>query len=207
MSRNKNKKHRNKSENMKKKITVLLLILAIMAAIPLFFGKNNIKIDTKTIFKSKTPGKIELISSAAAYHFRESYSGETLKAIILILNSNNKAGKLDKKQTLSKSEFLNKYKNGKDYYSKIENTVKKLSDKYITYKNKAVYIPCHSLSKGYTEKNKKYPYLKSCACPWDVTQKGYNEKSDSIGISLNSLDALCKNGLNAEKALEHFLEK
>ena len=191
---------------MKKKITGLLVILAIMAAIPLIFSKNNIKIDTKTIFQNKASKKIELISSAAAYHFRENYTNETMKSIILILNSNYKLGKLDKKETLSKSEFFKKFKNGKIYYSKIENNAKRLSDKYITYKNKAIYIPCHFLSKGYTEKSKKFPYLKSCACPWDVQEKGYNKKAESVGISLNSLNALCKNGESCEKALEHFLD-
>lgn len=191
---------------MKKKITGLLLILAIMAAIPLVFSKNKIKIDTESIFQSKHSEKIELISSAAAYYFRESYSDETLKALVLILNSNYKTGKLSKNERLSKRDFLRKYKKGRDYYSKIENTVKKLSDRYITYKNKAVYIPCFNLSKGYTEKSKEYPYLKSRACPWDVQAKGFNKKSESIGISLNSLNALCKNGESCEKALEHFLD-
>lgn len=191
---------------MKKKITGLLLILAIMAAIPLVFSKNNIKIDTKKIFQNKTSKKNELISSAAAYYFRESYSDETLNALILILNSNYKGGKLSKNERISKKDFLKKYKNGSIYYSKIENKVKKLSDRYITYKNKAVYIPLFNLSKGYTEKIKKYPYLKTCACPWDVQAKGFNKKSESIGISLNSLNALCKNGESCEKALEHFLD-
>lgn len=192
---------------MKKKITGLLLILAIMAAIPLVFSKNKIKIDTKSIFQSKYSEKIELISSAAAYYFRESYSDETLKALVLILNSNYKTGKLSKNERLSKRDFLRKYKKGRDYYSKIENTAKNLSDRYITYKNKAVYIPCFNLSKGYTEKSKNYPYLKSRACPWDVIEKGYNKKAVSVGISLNSLDRLCENGMNYNTALEYFLSE
>ena len=192
---------------MKKKITGLLLILAIMAAIPLIFGKNKIKVDTKNIFQSKSSKKTELISSAAAYYFRDSYSDETLKALILILNSNYKTGKLSNKDRISKNDFIKKYKNGKVYYSKIENTAKKLSDRYITYKNKAVYIPCFNLSKGYTEINNKFPYLKSRACPWDVIEKGYNKKASSVGISLNSLDRLCKNGMSGKNALGQFISE
>ena len=88
---------------MKKKITGLLVILAIMAVIPLVFSKNKIQFDAESVFQNPNSGKTALITSAAAFHFRENYSDETMKALILILNSNYKAGKLNKKET----RFLN----------------------------------------------------------------------------------------------------
>ena len=83
---------------------------------------------------------------------------------------------------MSKADFIKKYKDGEKYYSNIEKSVKELSDNYITYKNKPVYVPCFKTSKGYTEKDKEYPYLKAAACPWDRLKKdskNWKTRSDS----------------------------
>ncbi len=187
---------------MKKKITALLVILAIMAAVPLIFNVNSL---SESLKSRENMSKNEIITSAAAYHFRKHYSKNTLKAIIIILNTNYKANKLNKKEFLSKEEFIKKYKKGESYYSEIENLAKENGDNYITYKGKPVHIPYFKLSKGFTEKDKKYPYLKGCACPWDKFKKDFKNSENTVGISINSLNKLCRKGLSCENALKHFL--
>lgn len=206
MSRNNNKKHKDVSENMKKKIAGLLVILATMAAIPLVLNNRNIVINPNLIKNEEKMTKNEIITSIAASNFRKHYNKETLKALVLILNTNYKAGKINKNEIISKSEFLKKYKNGKDYYSNIENTVKNMKDEYITYRNKAVYIPYFKVSKGYTSESKKYPYLKATACPWDIIKKDYKQSKSKVGISVNSLDKICSLGANYKNAVKRFLK-
>lgn len=192
---------------MKKKILGLLLILAIMASIPLVF--NNKKIDLNTFLKNnpRKNTKTETITNIAANNFRKHYNDETLKALILILNTNYRLNKTDKKDSISKEAFIKKYKNGKDYYSKIEKTAKNMKDEFITYHSKPVYIPYFKISKGYTETSKKYPYLKASACPWDKIKKDYNNSKNTIGISINSLDKICSLGTNYKDAVKRFLNK
>ncbi len=206
MSRNITKKHKEVSENMKKKIIGLLLILAIMASIPLVF--NNKKLDFKPFFKNKSahPTKSAVITGIAANNFRKRYSGETLKAIILILNTNYRLNKADKKDYITKSDFIKKYKKGKEYYSKIEKTVNNMKDEFITYHSKPVYIPYFKTSKGYTEKSKKYPYLNAVGCPWDKLKKDYKSSNNSLGVSINSLDKICSLGVNYKDAVKRFLK-
>lgn len=187
---------------MKKKITALLLILAIMAALPLVLNLNNITINAK---KDKNLSRNEIITGIAAYNFRKHYNKETLKAIILILNTNYTTKKFNKNEIMSKTDFTAKFKKGEEYYSNIEKTVKEMENEYITYNNKAVYIPYFKVSKGYTENSKKYPYLKACGCPWDTYKKDFKNSDNTVGISINSLDKLCGKGLSYKKAVEYFL--
>lgn len=190
---------------MKKKIIGLLVILAIMAAVPLIF--NNYKsADSAKPAKNNTLSKEEsVITNAAAYIFRKHYSDETMKAAIIILNTNYKVNKIKKDECISRADFIKKYKDGEKYYSNLEKYTNELKDDYITYKNKPVYIPCFKVSKGYTEKDKKYPYLKAAACPWDRLKKESKNSENAVGISINTVDKLCKNGLNYKQAVEYFL--
>ena len=190
---------------MRRKLIGLLLILAIMASVPIINSGYKIKKDTKTLLSSHKLTKEEIITGIAANNFCKHYENETIKALILILNTNYKANKIDKKDILSKDDFIRKYKKGQEYYSNIENTVKEMSDQYITYKNKAVYIPYFKISKGCTEKDKKYPYLKSSACPWDCLKKDFKPESKSVGVSINSLNEICKRKADYKKALAYFV--
>lgn len=190
---------------MKKKIIGLLVILAIMAAVPLIF--NNYKCaDSAKPAKNNTLSKEEsVITNAAAYIFRKHYSGETMKAAIIILNTNYKVNRIKKDECISRADFIKKYKDGEKYYSNLEKYTNELKDDYITYKNKPVYIPCFKVSKGYTEKDKKYPYLIAAACPWDRLKKESKNSENAVGISINTVDKLCKNGFNYKQAIEYFL--
>ncbi len=188
---------------MKKKITALLVILAIMAAVPLFSNLKSIKFPEE---KPKNLTQAEIITRTAANNFRKHYCRETLKALVLILNSNYKAGAFDKNDMIKKSDFIKKFKKGKDYYSIIENTVKKTGDECISYKGKAASIPYFKVSKGYTNSSKKYPYLKACACPWDTRKKDCKNSENTVGVSINTLDKLCAMGLDCKTALRHFID-
>ncbi len=190
---------------MRRKLIGLLLILAIMASVPIINSGYKIKKDTNTLLNQHKMTKEEIIVGVAANNFRKHYDNETIKALILILNTNYKANKINNKDILSKDDFIKKYKNGQEYYSNIENTVKEMSDQYITYKNKAVYIPYFKISKGCTEEDKKYPYLKSSACPWDCLKEDFKPESKSVGVSINSLNEICKQGADYKKALTYFV--
>lgn len=190
---------------MKKKIIGLLLILAIMAAVPLILSNKKIIMPLKANNSQTSEKEENIITKAAAYNFRKHYNSETLKAIVLILNSNNKVNRLSKNELLTKSEFIKKYKDGESYYSNIEKTVSKLKDEFITYKNKAVYVPCFKVSKGNTETNKKFPYLKAAACPWDKIKKECKTSNNTVGVSINTLDKLCAQGLSYKEAVRYFV--
>lgn len=187
---------------MKKKITALLVILAIMAAVPLFSNLKSIKFPKDN---PKNLTKTEIITRTAANNFRKHYCRETIKALVLILNSNYKAGALDKNDMIKKSDFIKKFRKGKEYYSLIENTVKENADNCISYKGKAASIPYFKVSKGYTDSSKKYPYLKACACPWDTRKKDFKNSEKTVGISINTLDKLCAMGLDYKSAVDHFM--
>lgn len=183
---------------MKKKICALLVILAIMAAVPTITNLKSYKSAEKL-------SKNEIITGITAYNFRKHYDKETIKAIVLILNTNYNAEKYNKDEILSKKDFVKKFKKGETYYSEIEKYVKDMENETITYKNKAVYLPYFKVSKGYTDKSKKYPCLKACACPWDTLKKDFKNSENTVGISINSLDKLCKKGLGYREAVMRFL--
>lgn len=191
---------------MKKKFIGLLLILAIMASLPVILGQSKLNISAKNSESKPKITQNNPVVNAAAYHFRKHYNESTLKSLVLILNSNYKAKKLDKTNTITKADFVKKYKSGNDYYSKIENTVKKLDGEYITYKNKPVYIPLFKVSKGNTNSSKKYPYLDAAACPWDKIKKDCKTRGKEVGISVNTLDKLCAQGLSYKEAVGYFLK-
>ena len=76
--------------------------------------------------------------------------------------------------------------------------------KVITYKGKIAKIPYFYCSNGHINSNKKYPYIKDCACPWDAVNKERTDKT--IGVSLNTINYLTKQGSNCKEALGRFLD-
>lgn len=201
---------------MKKKLIGLLLVLVTMVSIPLFAVENSAYKEAVAVFAHKSDKKNEneqsKILGITAAKFRKEYSEETLKAIVIILNTNymenkNNFNLNDSKDYLSQKEFNKKYGNDAEkYYSMIENATESAKGKYITYKSKAVYIPFFYLSEGYTERSLKYPYIRNSASPWDCLSKGYKENNNTTGVSLNGLNTLCKKGLSCKKALKWYLQ-
>lgn len=175
---------------MKNKILGFLFILLILAVIPLVnLNKASIS-KALPVFSDNNDHKTSLIAQKADATITDNYCDEAVKAVIIILNTNYKC---------DKNSFSTSDK--KSYNSKTEKYVRELAGKHIVYKGKISPVPYFRYSKGYTATSAKYPYIKNSACPWDC-----GKNSDNIeGVSLNSLNELCKNGLNAEQALKHFL--
>ena len=187
---------------MRKHITALIMALVFLAVIPLFtikIIKGNIR---DTGFNSDKETKIGLSAEMLAYEFREEYCPEGLKAVAVILNSNYNSG--EKLNTLSKADFIKKYKNGEKYYSEIENTIKTIKNTYITYKGKPVKIPCSYLTNGTCES--VYPYLNNTANPQDYINPEYKFNL-TPGVSFNSVNELCEKGLNFKEALGKYIKK
>lgn len=186
------------SKNMKKHFTALVLIAVFLTAIPLMTIRINIPKSANKKNSAQEPVKL---TDMLAYEFKEGYCEEGLKATGIILNSNYKAG--EKVNTLSKTEFFKKYKNEKNYYSLIEKLSEELKDQCITYKEKAVKIPYYYITNGDCKTD--LPYIKSTANPWDLLSAKYNFDAKS-GVSLNSINEMCRKGLSCEDALNRYFE-
>ena len=189
------------SENMKKHMIALILAAAFLIVVPILTVRNNAANDKNNDFISNKENNSDYLTEILANEFREEYCSEGLKAVGIILNSNYKSG--EKIQSLNKSEFIKKYKNGEKYYSLIEKTADEIGDKCITYKGKAVKLPYYYTTNGNCDD--EYSYLKNTANPWDLINKNYTYDSKP-GISLNSLNELCKKGLSCEESLSRYLK-
>ena len=179
---------------MKKRITAVILAIALMALIPMFIVKNSAFEDIGKAIYSDKEIKTNL-TEAMLYEYREEYCDNGLKALGIILNSQIKAGKSPK--TADRESFIKKY--GDDTYKKLNKISESVNGEYAVYKEKALALPYSYLSKGL----KKYGN-NSCN-PWDRLKKDY--KTAKNGISLNSVNKLCENGLTAEEALLSFLSE
>ncbi len=190
---------------MKKKFIGILLLIAAMASIPLITVKNNAYADAKEVFADSSINENKSITELVAANYRDEYTDETIKTLVIILNSNYKT----KKNKFSDKDFLNKEnfikKHGEDKYSFLEKTVNEFSEKTIKYKKKTVYTPLFYLSDGYTMKSENYPQLKGCACPWDKLNNKFEECGNTIGISMNTINQLCKKGASYKEALKWFV--
>ena len=184
---------------MKKHFTALILASLFLILIPLFIVKLNAPNNEKQSYNSKNEISGGLTAEMLAYEFREEYCREGLKALAIILNSNYKAGV--KLKNLSKTEFIKKHKNGAYHYSLLENTVKETADYCVTYKAKAVIIPYSYVTNGKCEND--YAYLRNTANPRDFINPEYKFNSPS-GVSLYSINELCKKGLSCEESLSRY---
>jgi len=189
------------SENMKKHFIALAFAVVLMIAIPLFTVQNRAWNDIKTNLSSNKEKYSETLTGILAKEFHEGYCEEGLKAVAIILNSNYKSGV--KYKTMSKNAFMKKYEKGSDYYSLIEKTAEETADIIITYKGKTVKIPCSYITDGSCEID--YPYLRCTDNPWDLNNKSFTYECKS-GVSLNSINELCKKGLSCEEALNRYFK-
>ena len=195
----------SREDNMKKKFIGILLLIAAMMSIPLITVRNGVDSDVKEVFAESSTNETQKITELVCANYKDEYCKETIKALAIILNSNYKSSKnkFSDKNFMSKEKFIKKY--GEDKYSFLEKTVNELSDKTIIYKKKTVYTPLFYLSDGYVVKSEKYPHLKDCACPWDKLNDGFEECGNINGISMNTLNELCKKGTSYKEALNWFI--
>ena len=183
---------------MKKKIICMAIIFSLMLIIPFFTVENKENFSAKDKFLSKNQ-VCELLSN----EFRTEYNTETLKVLAIILQSNYKADKFTL-EYMSKDDFYNKYGEKSDeYYKKIKEAANKTYKKIILHKKSEIYIPYSYVLKSSTD-NSDMKYFKNVATPWDCLRAEYTAGATE-GISLNSVNQLCKNGYSYEKALNYFM--
>ena len=102
------------SENMKKKLFGIAALCVLLASAPfLTSGKTESFKAVPAMNVSESGKKNAGTAGQAAALYRDEYTDETLKAIIIILNSNNKAGAGFRKKSIAKTEFIKTQKNGK----------------------------------------------------------------------------------------------
>ena len=178
---------------MKQKIILFVCILTIMAMVPVF-GLHTALQKTVSQDKKQTDNiNADDICKMIAYVCDTSYCDESVKAVSQLIKTNIAAGhRYEQKET--DNDLFNRVK--KLYHS---------STPVITLKGKREYIPFAVCSNGMTEYDKKLPYLSSVASPWDYFSKHYDKQAACVGVSLDGLDYLCKNGLSAQQALKWYL--
>ena len=87
----------------------------------------------------------------------------------------------------------------------MERIVNSTQRKSLTVHNEKFFIPYSQSSCGYTLDSTDCEYITSVASPWDSFSKSYDESSECIGVSIDGINYLCKNGANAEQALKWYL--
>lgn len=171
---------------------MLVCFFAAMAMIPLFgfhLGGSQ-KIANP---KGKSPDS-DLICRVVCLNCKDSYSDETIKAIIRIIKTNIAAG----------TEYKADYNSDTELSKRINKILNSELELYYI-KNKLCTIPFSICSNGNTVSDKQYPYLSPVASPWDCFSSDYSADNSCVGVSLDGVDYLCKNGMSAEHALRWYL--
>lgn len=186
---------------MRKKVLSFLLIFSLMLVIPMLFANNkvfaNLKLNQYT--------EKEIVVGMVCADYRKEYTDETLKGLTIIRYSNYKHnnGKDYKKNNgfMTEKNFIKKF--GNSHLDRVKNAVNSAYKKVITYNQKVAKIPYFYCGNGHISKSKKYPYINECACPWDRINKKRSDKA--VGISLNTVNFLTKQGSDCKAALCYFL--
>ena len=202
-----------------KKIIAAVILLVLMALLPFAASKcsdtskrSPIKheaVDDKTDSTSKNTSKSdnEILCGLTVAACKKDYCDEAVKAIAILLNTdysvNPDSFDLNNEDVYIEKEGLDN--SGKEFYSRIERIVNSNLELYLTVNNKKVYIPYKKSSCGYTLDSKDCEYIISVASPWDCFSSDYSENSECVGVSLDGVDYLCKNGASAEGALKWYL--
>ncbi len=201
--------------NLKIKIGMIVLFLAIMATLPLAVVRCN-------SFEPKTGNKPNAESNAQAnsdYNkilcglvlakVSEDCDDEAIKATAILINTDYYTDK--NSFDLSDEEiFIDENiaeSSNIELYNRVQKIVNSNLELYITYSNKICYIPYSDSSNGATYKSDKYEYIDSVASPWDCFETGYDEAVECVGASLSGIKYLCSKGYTAEQALEWYLPK
>ena len=198
-----------------KKILACSLLLVLMALLPFTAvkcssdtDKNNLTSSTgKTINDEKNSDNNEILVGLTSALCNENFSNEAIKAVAILINTDYKVNPdffdLENKEVyLMKDELDNSLK---EYYSRVEKIVNSIDKKTLTANNENFFIPYSQSSCGYTLASEDCEYITSVASPWDCFSQSYDESSQCIGVSIDGIDYLCKNGANAEQALKWYL--
>lgn len=196
---------------MRKVLILCLMLFLVLALFPAFAivatDRSNLFIqpDTEQNIKSTENEKenySEEIIKLALSLIENDFCDEGIMASLAIAENNfyhNKDNDMKNKQPEQASDT------DKVLFDKVKKLYKNVHVK-IEYKNEKVYIPAVKLSKGYTEADNDYPYIKAVASPWDCFDEDFvYNKNYSVGISMKGIDYLCKEGLNYKEALKWYL--
>lgn len=203
--------------NVKAKILSIGILLVIMALLPVVAVKcsytdDNRKTSSST-YDSVSNNKInkndknKILCGLVAGEYKESYCDETIKAIAILINTdytvNPDSFDVNDSETCIFEEDADN--SLKENYSKIQDIYNSVSELKISIDKNVKYIPYSDSSNGSTIPSEKYSYLCSVASPWDCYSESYSEDVECIGVSLNGIDYLCRNGAKAEEALKWYL--
>ena len=178
---------------MKPKIAGIILFLSFMAIIPISI--TNFDNDDKRKFTDNTNNENIKIAHIVSSFYKENYTDETIKALAIICTNNYSIKPQNAKiNNDSKDKF--------NHILKIVESVKKYN---LYYNNKTVYIPFSNTSTGTTLTDDRYNYIRPVASPWDIYSNYYNKRNNCIGVSIEGVNYLCKDGSSAEEALQWYL--
>lgn len=202
---------------MKEKLIALSVFLIIMAMLPFMAAKCSgterltLKISsTADSAKEETDNLSEsdnILCGLVAAQYKDDYSEETMKAIAVIIINNYKVNPdsfdLDDKEVyIAEKDADSSLKEIYPIIIKCINSAKEIS---VKFNSEEEYIPFSDTSNGMTNKDNSYEYLISVASPWDCYNENYDENTECVGVSLNGVDYLCKNGSSAVDALKWYL--
>ncbi len=203
---------------MKVKILFITAFLLIMALLPFAAAKcsfldinSNQTVSTADSISDGNNGEDDgyekVLCGLVAAKYKDSYSDETIKAIAILLNTDYTVNPesfdiTDKNNCIYEDNSDNSLK---EIYPKIKKTVNSILKLTVNKNGKKLYIPYLDSSNGMTIENDDYDYLTGVASPWDCYTENYDENAECIGVSINGIEYLCKNGASAEEALKWYL--
>lgn len=203
--------------NLKVRILSFGILLVIMALLPVVavkcsFADSNYKAssatnDSVSNIKADEIDKNKILCGLLAGEYKENYCKEALKAVAILINTDyavkpESFDVNDKDICIFEEDTDNSLR---ENYSKIEDVFDSVSELKISVNDEFKYIPYSDTSNGNTVKSESYEYLTCVASPWDCYSEGYSEETQCVGVSLNGIDYLCKNGASAEEALKWYL--
>lgn len=201
---------------MKIKVIAILLMLAMMAFLPFAAAKCATKIELKSVMATSDKAKSDnsnpssedkVLCGLVAALCENKYSSETIKAISILLN-NDYSLEPDKFDLSNPDTCLyveNADNEIKEIYPQIEENVSSSKNLLIYYNDKNVFIPYSKISNGNTVSDENYNYISPVASPWDCFSDYLDRNAECIGVSIEGIDYLCKNGMSAEEALSWYL--
>lgn len=192
---------------MKQKLILISIFFLIMALLPFTVLKCSFKDNSeKTVISSANipvnNDKEKILCGLVSALYIDSYCTETVRAITIILSTNYDVSTFDLND---ESIYLPEHKlsgSKREFYGEIEKIVDSNIEFHLSKNNKKLYIPYSNISNGSTVQNE---YICSVASPWDCFNSEFDENITCYGVSLNGIDYLCKNGMNAEEALLWYL--
>lgn len=205
---------------MKIKLIAILLMLVMMAFLPFAAAKYATESESANVMatadnapknnnenEKNISSEDNVLCGLVSALCEKDYSSETIKAISILLN-NDYSLEPDKFDLSNPDTCLyveNADNDIKEIYAEIEKAVSSSKNLLIYYNDKNVFIPYSKISNGNTVSDENYNYISPVASPWDCFSDYLDRNAECIGVSIEGIDYLCKNGMSAEEALSWYL--